>query len=88
MEAKKRKITEFFKKPSSVDSEVQNEDIILEEDSQENDPCSTAEVEELSRPEDRTFQISWLKRWDWLSYDRDEGMFCKLYTRSLAKQVT
>ena len=78
MEAKKRKITEFFKKPSSVDSEVQNEDIILEEDSQENDPCSTAEVEELSRPEDRTFQISWLKRWDWLSYDRDEGMFCKL----------
>ena len=44
MVANKRKITEFFKKPSSVDSEVKNEDIILEEDSQENDPCSTAEV--------------------------------------------
>ena len=62
MEAKKRKITEFFKKPSSVDSEVQNEDIILEEDSPENDPCSSAEGEELSRPVERTFQISWLKR--------------------------
>ena len=34
MEAKKRKIREYFRKPYSVDSEIQNEDITLDKNLQ------------------------------------------------------